>query len=79
MLGGSPPSSTQALPQKCFLNYIGPVAYLEFRVTRALGGLSGPTTSRGVWGNALQEILRILGVLRCVLVHSEANSNACMK
>ena len=50
------------------------VAYLEFRVTWALGGLSETTTSRGVWGNAPQEILRILGVLRCVLVHSEANS-----
>ena len=27
-----------------------PVAYLKFRVTRELGGLSGPTTSRGVLG-----------------------------
>ena len=42
-------------------------------------GLCGPTTSRGSGGMFPQDILRILGVLRCVLVHSEANSSAGMK
>ena len=31
----------------------------------------------GSGGMHPQEILRILGILRCVLVHSEANFNTC--